>query len=399
MRRAGLWVLVVLIAAPAFSIAQSMEDDDPNDRRYWGYSSRYQSQIDALGSTPLASFPVPVLGVALSSITENFGDERGGGTRLHQGLDIMAKDGTPISSPSDAVVVRTGNGANSGIYIRTANPGGENLVYMHLSSIAPGIEAGRSVKRGEIIGFVGNTGNASGGAAHLHLELRQGGTALDPYPRITLVFTPAEIETSLTEARAKGMTVPDVVVPAARVVSAAPMSSASSHTSTLAFGETNADVRTLQQFLISNQKGSAGARLANTGVTGYFGPLTRETLVEYQRAMGISASGVVDATTHALVFAQGSGSAAPVAVTRTDTGSFSRDLEIGMSGVDVRQLQVFLNEKGFVISASGAGAPGNESDYFGARTQAALAKYQAANGIAPAAGYFGPKTRARIAAL
>lgn len=395
MRRAGLWVLVVLIAAPAFSFAQSMEDDDPNDRRYWGYSSRYQSQMDSLGSTPLASFPIPVLGVALSGLTENFGDERGGGTRTHQGLDIMAKDGTPISSPSDAVVVRTGNGANSGIYIRTANPGGENLVYMHLSSIAPGIEAGRSVKRGEIIGFVGNTGNASGGAAHLHLELRQGGTALDPYPRLTSVFTQAEIDMSLSDAKAKGISIPSAVTSVPSTVPISPVSTVTSHTSSLAFGETNADVRVLQQFLIANPKGSAGTRLANTGATGYFGALTREALIEYQRSEGMTASGVVDAATYARVF----GTPKAGVVSEASTGSFSRDLEIGMSGADVRLLQVFLNTKGFVISVSGAGSPGNESDYFGARTQAALAKYQVANGIAPAAGYLGPKTRARIAAL
>lgn len=74
--------------------------------------------------------------------------------------------------------------------------------------------------------------------------------------------------------------------------------------------------------------------------------------------------------------------------------TFTRDHSMGNSGGEVMEIQKFLNNKGFVIAASGAGSPGMESSYFGAKTQAAVAKFQAANGIAPAAGYWGPKTRA-----
>jgi peptidoglycan hydrolase-like protein with peptidoglycan-binding domain len=75
-----------------------------------------------------------------------------------------------------------------------------------------------------------------------------------------------------------------------------------------------------------------------------------------------------------------------------------RDLELGMTGNDVLLLQKLLNANGFILAASGAGASGSETTYFGALTQAALAKYQAAHGISPAAGYFGPITRAEIKA-
>lgn len=78
--------------------------------------------------------------------------------------------------------------------------------------------------------------------------------------------------------------------------------------------------------------------------------------------------------------------------------TFTRDLTLGSTGEDVKALQVFLNSKGYTVATTGAGAPGMESTYFGTRTQAALAAYQAANGIAPAAGYFGPKTRAAVSA-
>lgn len=76
---------------------------------------------------------------------------------------------------------------------------------------------------------------------------------------------------------------------------------------------------------------------------------------------------------------------------------FTRDLTIGSTGADVMALQKILNSNGYPVSASGAGAPGLESDYFGTKTQAALAKWQAAVGISPAAGYFGPITRAKLA--
>lgn len=76
--------------------------------------------------------------------------------------------------------------------------------------------------------------------------------------------------------------------------------------------------------------------------------------------------------------------------------SFARNLPSGSRGEDVRQLQRFLNTHGFVIARMGIGSPGNETSYFGLATQSALAKFQAANGITPAVGYFGPVTRAFI---
>jgi hypothetical protein len=71
--------------------------------------------------------------------------------------------------------------------------------------------------------------------------------------------------------------------------------------------------------------------------------------------------------------------------------TFTRDLTIGATGADVMELQKFL-------MAAGQSIPAGPSDYFGSQTQAALAAWQAANGVSPAAGYFGPITRAAVAA-
>lgn len=76
--------------------------------------------------------------------------------------------------------------------------------------------------------------------------------------------------------------------------------------------------------------------------------------------------------------------------------AFARNLEIGATGNDVKGLQVFLNTHGYQVATSGAGSPGNETTRFGNATKAALIKFQKANGILPAAGYFGPKTRAVV---
>ncbi len=76
--------------------------------------------------------------------------------------------------------------------------------------------------------------------------------------------------------------------------------------------------------------------------------------------------------------------------------TFKRDLDLRKSGEDVRELQRYLNRQGFLVTKSGPGAPGLETDYFGTLTRAAVAQFQRANGIMPTAGYFGPKTRAVI---
>jgi hypothetical protein len=72
--------------------------------------------------------------------------------------------------------------------------------------------------------------------------------------------------------------------------------------------------------------------------------------------------------------------------------SFMRNLTIGSYGTEVQSLQIFLNDNGYPIAPSGAGSPGDESEYFGGKTAASLAKFQAAHNL-PATGYFGSLTR------
>lgn len=387
-------------------------------RDSWAQTSDTRQKIAELPSTPVAAISIPILfGIELNDISPNFGDARSGG-RSHEGEDIMATRGTPIVSPTEAVVLRTGEGPSEGLYVYTANPGGETFVYMHLDRIGEGVDKGDVLEKGDLIGYVGNTGNASATLPHLHFEIHNAnGNPTDPYPRITAEFTLAEkmtytermlnistdretlarfltdtFRSTFVSAKASGITLPASIT--------AILGSLSLPHTTLAQGSTGADVRLLQNYLIESNIGSAARSLATTGATGYFGALTRAALVEYQNSIGIPITGVYDATTRS------SASNSPVATpgptsspapTAVISGvQFTRDLARNMSSVDVRTLQQILNARGFIIATSGAGSPGNETLYFGAATEAAVKKFQTAQGISPISGYVGPLTRTAL---
>ncbi|OGZ43420.1 MAG: hypothetical protein A3J55_02995 [Candidatus Ryanbacteria bacterium RIFCSPHIGHO2_02_FULL_45_17b] len=79
--------------------------------------------------------------------------------------------------------------------------------------------------------------------------------------------------------------------------------------------------------------------------------------------------------------------------------TFTKDLTMGSTGMDVKCLQEYLNSAGHMVASSGAGSPGMESEYFGSRTQSAVSKWQAANSVSPSVGYFGSKSRAKYTML
>jgi hypothetical protein len=296
---------------------------------YGRVSSGLTRKIRDLDDDAVKKMPIPVLmGISVANLSKNFGDARGGGTRSHEGLDIMAPKGAYIVSPTDAVVTGTGNGTNSGKYVYTANPGGERLAYMHLDTIE--VKSGDVLKPGDLIGTVGNTGNASGGAPHLHFEIRVSGEATDPYPRLTREFTLAERVAALGEiiedaddedeeaenivatyrgtlmaARTQGITLPKALNDALGTVVASSLPTGTSgFTRDLTLGSQGEDVKRLQAFLIAGNAGPAASALATSGATGYFGPVTQKALIEFQTAEGISpASGYFGPLTRARVLA------------------------------------------------------------------------------------------------
>jgi murein DD-endopeptidase MepM/ murein hydrolase activator NlpD len=272
-------------------------------------SNRIRDGVSQLASEPVQNVPIPILfGVALSDLTRNFGDPRGL-NRTHEGLDMMAPKGTPVVSPTEAVVLSASSGPDSGNYVSTANPGGETFVYMHLDRAAQ-LAAGDILQVGNLVGYVGNTGNASGGASHLHFEIRKNG-ATDPFLRLkrefplaekisflTKIFSQSEDKAGLvkflvstypaqfTAAQAANISLPEGIAAELSRVSG---TGTGGLPSDLAIGSQGSAVVELQQFLIIQNKGPAAIKLGYAGATGYFGPLTHDALAEYRASASVSA--------------------------------------------------------------------------------------------------------------
>lgn len=111
-------------------------------------------------------------------MSAGFGESSGLWANTHTGLDLSAPMGTPIMSITNGVVTSVGYEGSYGNQIVVTTEDGEELWYCHLSEYA--VEVGDAVRAGEVIGYVGSTGNSTG--PHLHLEVRPGaGDPVDPY--------------------------------------------------------------------------------------------------------------------------------------------------------------------------------------------------------------------------
>ena len=136
------------------------------------------------------SFTIPVKGVTPAKIQSGFGAPRDAGARRHQGVDIFAPRGTPVIAASDGVVTSVGINRRGGNVVWMARPmRGESLYYAHLDTQL--VTAGSYVRRGDVLGTVGNTGNARGGPTHLHFGIyAHPGGAVDPLPYLALLPPP-----------------------------------------------------------------------------------------------------------------------------------------------------------------------------------------------------------------
>ena len=124
---------------------------------------------------------------------------------LHQGTDIFAPHGTPVRSPVDGVL-KQGNGAVGGLAAYVTQPDGTYFYLAHLSGFAEGQTTGQNVKVGEIVGYVGDSGNARGSAPHVHMQLHpKGGPPVNPKPYLDQFIAEAlEAMPSLIASREVG---------------------------------------------------------------------------------------------------------------------------------------------------------------------------------------------------
>ncbi len=120
----------------------------------------------------------PIDGARMSS---GFGMRRHpvlGYSKMHKGIDFAAPTGTPIYAAGDGVVEKAGPFSSYGNYIRIRHSGGMETAYAHMSRYASGMRAGKRVRQGEVIGYVGTTGRSTG--AHLHYEILVGNRQVNP---------------------------------------------------------------------------------------------------------------------------------------------------------------------------------------------------------------------------
>lgn len=122
---------------------------------------------DALAARRLI---VPVRGVERAALQDNYSARRG--RRSHDALDIMAARGTPVIAADDGRVAKIYRHPLGGLSIYQYDPGEEfAYYYAHMDAFAAGLREGAPVKRGDVIGYVGTSGNASPSAPHLHFAV------------------------------------------------------------------------------------------------------------------------------------------------------------------------------------------------------------------------------------
>lgn len=151
--------------------------------------------VAAAGTAPAPSVQpgtllVSVEGMPLNKITDTY-DQPRGNERHHEALDIMAPKGTKVVAVADGKIVKLFTSKPGGLTVYQFDPAEKYAYYYaHLDRYADGLQEGAQVKRGDLIGYVGTTGNADPNAPHLHFAVFEltpekqwwKGTPVNPYP-------------------------------------------------------------------------------------------------------------------------------------------------------------------------------------------------------------------------
>lgn len=121
---------------------------------------------------------VPVAGIQRSQLRDSYSDPRG--DRVHEAMDVLAPRGTPVLSAADGTVLKLFDSTPGGLMIYASDPSRRFiLLYGHLDRYADGLVDGMPLARGQVIGYVGTSGNAAAGTPHLHFEILRANPAVD----------------------------------------------------------------------------------------------------------------------------------------------------------------------------------------------------------------------------
>ncbi len=160
---------------PKSAVKSSSNSEKPN-REFADRAKALFASIDSI------TLMMPVVGVRASDLYNSWGDSRDGGKRRHRGIDIFAKKGTPLVAVSDGIVSYIGVQPKGGNCLWLTTENGSSFYYAHLDRWAPGLYEGMPVASGDLLGFVGNTGNALTTPPHLHFGINSNDEMVNPYP-------------------------------------------------------------------------------------------------------------------------------------------------------------------------------------------------------------------------
>jgi len=155
-------------------------DRDAGVSRFYAITHDGRTEfLDSTGGlTSSRLLRTPVDGARVSSVFGMRHHPILGYSRMHQGVDFAAPAGTPVVAAGDGVVVEAQSLGGYGRWLRIRHAGGWDTAYAHLSAYAAGVRPGLAVRQGEVVGFVGATGEATG--PHLHYEVWKDGDRVDP---------------------------------------------------------------------------------------------------------------------------------------------------------------------------------------------------------------------------
>lgn len=193
---AGLAVLFTQVdglepaaSAPAAEVAETVETTSLSSKpRVRAHAIRKPFPPAAAQRALSTDLIIPVEGLTHAALADSFGAARSEG-RSHQGIDLMAEAGAPVLAAADGVIAKFHDSERGGVAIYQLDASGRLVFYYaHLEARAEWLEEGQEVRQGDVIGYVGMTGNAP--VPHLHFEIQQRkdgrrwwrGQPVNPYP-------------------------------------------------------------------------------------------------------------------------------------------------------------------------------------------------------------------------
>jgi murein DD-endopeptidase MepM/ murein hydrolase activator NlpD len=175
----------VLLFVAALALLQSASDDGQervakpdlplpapvaSAPRATGPQERRSAADELLAARQLV---VPVAGIPRHKLKDTFEEPRGTSGRTHKAIDIMAPWGTPVLAADEGKVAKISRNRGGGLAIYQVDPSGRLVYYYaHLAGYADGLKEGQLLQRGDLIGYVGTTGNAPDSAPHLHFSVQ-----------------------------------------------------------------------------------------------------------------------------------------------------------------------------------------------------------------------------------